>query len=83
MLVLLILVRFDVQVAVEQQPAVLRQLVPVRQIQIDYRLADLFDDIQLLAIALHFVDELRYINHGLFGSPQVAEVVVRRLRLVD
>lgn len=81
-LVLLVLVRFDVQVAVEQQPAVLRQFVAIRKVQINYRLANLLDDIQLLAIALHFVDELCYVHHRFLRALQAAEVVVRRLRLV-
>lgn len=66
MLVLLIPVRLDVQIAVEQQPSVLRQLVAIRQVQINYRLADLLNYIQLFTITLHFVDILSDVDHRFF-----------------
>lgn len=82
MLVLLIVVRFDVQVAVEQQPPILRQLVSVGEVQVNYRLLHLLDHVELFTVALHLVDVLRHVHHGLLCPLQPAVVVVRGRRLM-
>lgn len=79
---LLILVRLDVNVAVQQQPSVLLQVITVRQVEVYDALLDLLDDYQVLGIPLHFIRVLGHVVHSLLGPLQPAVVLMGRRRLI-